>query len=47
MGNDIRFFIDEIGQYAAITELDEVISAHSQGCGGRKAGYIWRENTTS
>lgn len=25
MGNDIRLLIDEIGQYAAITELDEVI----------------------
>ena len=25
MGKDIRIFIDEIGQYAAITELDEVI----------------------
>lgn len=25
MGKDIRLFIDEIGQYAAITELDEVI----------------------
>lgn len=25
MGKDIRLFIDEIGQYAAITELDWVI----------------------
>lgn len=25
MGKDIRIFIDEIGQYAAITELDEEI----------------------
>ncbi|MEG2383542.1 MAG: DUF4368 domain-containing protein [Oscillospiraceae bacterium] len=25
VGKDIRLFIDEIGQYAAITELDEVI----------------------
>lgn len=25
MGKDIQIFIDEIGQYAAITELDEII----------------------
>lgn len=25
MGEDIRLFIEEIGQYAAIAELDEVI----------------------
>lgn len=36
MGKDIRLFIDEIGQYSTITELDQVIcaSTYSQHCCG-------------